>query len=81
MSMAGMSSDQTDAAIMTPAANPRKTCWKDALISPRKKKTTAAPSAVIKNVNPVPIAADRTGCNAFIITTASLVALYYTRQV
>ena len=55
--MAGINSDHTEAATITPAANPRKILCTDALTSLRKKKTTDAPSVVIKNVNPVPPAA------------------------
>ena len=56
-SIAGMRRDHTDAAIMTPAANPKKTLCIFSCMSFFKKKTVAAPRAVIKNVNPVPPAA------------------------
>ena len=58
-SMAGMSSDHTDAAIMTPAANPRNARWIAMLLRLRNRNTEAAPSVVIRNVNPVPDAAQR----------------------
>ena len=60
LSMAGMSSDQIVAASMTPAAKPRQTRWALAEGARRCgeiKKTTAAPSAVIPKVKPVPSAA------------------------
>ena len=60
-SIAGISSDHTDAAIITPAANPRKMRCAFSEVCFLKNSTSDAPSAVIKNVNPVPIAADRTG--------------------
>ena len=55
-SMAGFRSDQTLAAIMTPAANPRK-IWCMSLRSLRKKKTTADPAVVMSQVKPRPSAA------------------------
>ena len=55
--IAGISRDHTDAAIITPAANPRKTLCIFILISPRNRNTIAAPSVVIRNVKPVPPAA------------------------
>ena len=55
--MAGMSSDQTDAAIITPAANPKKIRWARALVRPRNKNTRLDPRLVIKKVKPVPTAA------------------------
>ena len=55
--MAGISRDQTAAAVMTPAAKPRKIRWAIAVACLRKKNTTAAPKVVIKNVKPVPPAA------------------------
>ena len=56
-SMAGISSDQTDAAIITPAAKPKKIRCAPAPAFFRNKNTTAAPSVVIRNVKPVPPAA------------------------
>ncbi|SBW08114.1 hypothetical protein KL86CLO1_12399 [uncultured Eubacteriales bacterium] len=61
-SMAGMSKDQTDAAIITPAAKPRKIRCAPAVACFLKKKTTDAPKLVIKNVKPVPMAAHKIGC-------------------
>ena len=61
-SMAGISRDQTDAAIITPAANPRKIRWAEAVTCLRKKNTTAAPREVIRKVNPVPPAAQSSDC-------------------
>ena len=55
--MAGMSSDQTDAAIMMPAARPRKMRCTPGRMLPRNRNTSAEPNAVIRNVNPVPVAA------------------------
>ena len=63
-SMAGLSSDQTLAAIITPAAKPRK-MWCMSLRSPRKKKTTAEPAVVISQVNPHPKAAHVSACTKF----------------
>jgi hypothetical protein len=55
--MAGISSDHILAAIMTPAANPRRIFWKSVDGWVRKKNTKAAPSAVIPAVNKVPVRA------------------------
>ncbi len=70
-SMAGISSDQTDAAIITPAANPMKirciftlSRWR------RSKKTMAEPNVVIKKVKPVPNAAHK--MVSFIVSLVSL---------
>ena len=69
--MAGISSDQTDAAIITPAANPMKirciftlSRWR------RSKKTMAEPNVVIKKVKPVPNAAHK--MVSFIVSLVSL---------
>ena len=51
-----------EAAIITPAANPKKIRWIDALISFLKKNTVAEPMLVIKNVNPVPAIAHKIAC-------------------
>ena len=59
-SMAGMSRLQTDAAVITPAAKPRKARCAVGLTDPRKKKTSDAPRAVMKKVKPVPAAAYKT---------------------
>ena len=53
-SMDGIRRDQTEAAIITPEANPRNARFMVSLTAPRKQKTTAAPKDVIKNVKPVP---------------------------
>lgn len=42
---------------MTPAAKPSSVRWDRGWGSPEKKNTSAAPSVVIKKVNPVPRAA------------------------
>ena len=55
--MAGISRDHTLAAIITPAAKPRKIRWTAADRSWRKKYTVAAPSTVARQVKPVPRAA------------------------
>ena len=52
--IAGIKRLQTEAAIITPAANPRKIFCAPPLICLRKRNTIAAPSVVIKNVKPVP---------------------------
>ena len=57
ISMAGMSSDHTDAAIITPAAKPRNTFCMVWDISFLKKNTMPAPSTVARQVKPVPRAA------------------------
>ena len=62
-SMAGISSDHTDAAIMTPAANPRNTRWAKALSRPRNRNTAAAPRVVMRKVKPVPRAAHVNACS------------------
>ena len=54
ISIAGIKSDQTEAAVMTPAANPRKTRCTAGEISFRNKNTIAAPATVARQVNPVP---------------------------
>lgn len=56
-SMAGIKRLHTEAATITPAAKPKNTRWIFLFISPRKKNTKAAPSIVIKKVNPVPVEA------------------------
>ena len=60
-SMAGMSRLHTEAAIITPAAKPRKIRWMDALSCFRNRKTMAAPRVVIKKVKPVPVAQHKEG--------------------
>lgn len=60
-SMAGLSRDHTLAAIMTPAANPKKILWVMAR-SLRKKKTTAEPAVVISHVKPHPSTAHVIDC-------------------
>ena len=57
ISMAGISKDQTDAAIITPAAKPRNTFCMVWDISFLKKNTIPAPSTVARQVKPVPKAA------------------------
>ena len=57
ISMAGISRDHTDAAIITPAANPRNTFCMVWDIPFLKKNTMAAPSTVARQVKPVPRAA------------------------
>ncbi len=49
MSIAGIKSDQTLAATMTPAAKPKRPRSRLSFILPFKKKTVAAPSVVPKN--------------------------------
>gem|GEM_PF-2395455 len=56
-SIAGISRLHTEAAIMTPAANPRNTFCTLPLMVLLKRNTIAAPSAVIEKVNPVPATA------------------------
>ena len=51
------------AAIITPAANPSISRWTAGLFLFPRKKTAAAPSAVMKNVKPVPPAASNNACN------------------
>ncbi len=48
---------------MTPAANPRNTRWASALLRPRNRNTAAAPSVVMRKVNPVPRAAQASACS------------------
>ena len=50
------------AAIITPAANPRKIRWTVGSGRLRKKNTVAAPRAVSRAVNPVPPAAHNSAC-------------------
>ena len=66
-SMAGMRRLHTEAAIITPAAKPRKTRWKFRLTVLRKKKTRAAPRVVMRKVKPVPPAAQSSACDIWII--------------
>ena len=63
-SMAGLSRDQTLAAIITPAANPRKMRCVTAR-SLRKKNTIAEPAVVMSHVKPHPIAAHASACIRF----------------
>ena len=56
-SIAGMSRDQTEAAVIIPAAKPRKIRCIPAVVPFLKNKTTEAPKVVIRKVNPVPPAA------------------------
>ena len=62
-SMAGMSRDHILAAIITPAAKPSMIRCSAGEDFWRNKKTTAAPRAVIKAVNPVPTAAHNSASN------------------
>ena len=56
MSMAGMRRDHTEAATMTPEANPKSTFWtRGGILSLRIRKTQAAPSVVPKNGIRIPI--------------------------
>ena len=71
-SMLGIKRLQTEAAIITPAAKPRKADCIPCFISLRIKKIVAAPRAVIKNVNPVPIAASIYGFVIVIKSPSSL---------
>ena len=57
MSMAGISSDHTAAAIIPPAAKPKNTFWVVCDISFLKQNTIAAPRTVARQVKPVPKAA------------------------
>ena len=50
------------AAIMTPAAKPSRMRWRAWEVCRRKRKTVAAPRAVIRAVKPVPPAAQRSAC-------------------
>ena len=61
-SMAGIRSDHILAAIITPAAKPSMIRCSPALAVRRKRKTVAAPRAVIKKVKPLPPAAHRSAC-------------------
>ena len=60
-SIAGLSSDHTLAATITPAAKPRK-MWCMSLRSERKKNTTAEPAVVMSQVKPQPSAAHASAC-------------------
>jgi len=60
--MAGIRSDHILAAIITPAAKPSMIRCSPALAVRRKRKTVAAPRAVIKKVKPLPPAAHRSAC-------------------
>ena len=62
-SMAGMSRDHMLAASITPAAKPSMARWSRGEEGRRNRKTTAAPAAVIRAVNPVPPAAQISACN------------------
>ena len=64
--MAGSSRLHTDAAVITPAANPSmpRRVW--GWGTPAKKNTTAAPNVVIKQVKPVPRAAQPMDCSILI---------------
>ena len=70
-SMAGMSRLHTEAAIITPAAKPRKIRWMDALSCFRNRKTMAAPRVVIKKVKPVPVAAHKMDCMSSLLFLVS----------
>lgn len=59
---AGIRSDHILAAIITPAAKPSMIRCSRALAVRRKRKTVAAPRAVIKKVKPLPPAAHRSAC-------------------
>ena len=67
--MEGMSSDQMEAAIMMPAANPKKSVFTFSDISFRKKNTKDAPSVVAAKINKKPIT---------VIQTGSIVNSFYT---
>lgn len=58
-SMAGESSDQKEAAVITPAAKPSMES-STVLLTSRKKNTSAAPSAVTDQVNMVASSACQT---------------------
>ena len=70
-SMAGISRDHMLAAIITPAAKPRKIRWMDALSCFRNRKTMAAPRVVIKKVKPVPVAAHKMDCMSSLLFLVS----------
>ena len=62
-SMAGISRLQTEAAVMTPAANPSTAFWNHTSAIPEPINTVAAPNTVIRNVKPVPAAAHPSDCS------------------
>ena len=70
ISIDGERSDQNDAAIITPAANPNIASIIFLLIF-LKKKTMAAPSIVILQVNKVAIKACKAGFNSIIISIST----------
>ena len=53
-SIDGISSDHTDAAIIIPAAKPKKSVFSFSEISLLKKNTSDEPSVVDKNINEKP---------------------------
>ena len=55
--MAGTNSPNTDAATITPEANPKNAALTLAEMSFLKKNTSAEPAVVIKNIKAMPIAA------------------------
>ena len=55
--MAGISRLHTEAAVMTPAVKPKSSALCLSFSSCAKKKTSAAPSALIMKIKPVPQAA------------------------
>ena len=56
ISMAGIKSDHTEAATMTPEAKPRSIFWMVGLMASFMKKTQAAPKVVPINGIKIPIA-------------------------
>jgi hypothetical protein len=63
--MAGAKSDQKEAATIIPAAKP-SIIFKTLLLISLKKNTIAAPSAVMNQVKPVAIRANKIGSLIFI---------------
>ena len=55
ISMLGISRDQTDAAVITPAAKPIKARWSPSFMERDMKKTHAAPRVVPANGTSKPI--------------------------
>ena len=62
-SMAGSSRLHTEAAVITPAAKPSMARWDRGRGAPGRKNTTAAPRVVIRQVKPVPRAAQPSACS------------------
>lgn len=65
----GKSREKTEAAVMTPAANPRKIRCIAADISFLKKNIIAAPSAVARKVAPVPMSAKTSSLPNIVLCT------------